>query len=215
MDPEMFKPSFRHNVLLLLIVCLCVSQVSTMLATLATTEHSVRLAVREELDAARSQFNQLFLARYSELRRVGQELGADRDFLAAAANAPALLQTLLENTIIRSMATHALYVAPDGEVQASAGPTDLSVLATTLHTGAFVRELEQDGQDAIIVRSTIDMAHSMGLEVVAEGVESARALALLREMDCDQGQGYLFCKPVDALTFEDWFRNQQAVANAA
>ncbi len=162
MDPEMFKPSFRHKVLLLLIVCLCVSQVSTMLATLATTEHSVRTAVREELDAARSQFNQLFLTRYSELRQLGQELGSDQDVLAAAANDPALLQTLLENTIIRSAATHALYVAPDGSVQASAGPTDLGVLAATFHTGAFALQ-------AVTVERKLYQAVALPLETLNGG----------------------------------------------
>ena len=55
----------------------------------------------------------------------------------------------------------------------------------------------------------------MGLEVVAEGIESEAALALLREMGCDQGQGFFFCKPVDAHSFEEWYRKQQAVADAA
>ncbi len=77
---------------------------------------------------------------------------------------------------------------------------------------SFVRELEQAGQDAIIVRSTIELAHSMGLEVVAEGVESEAALAILREMGCDHGQGYLFCKPLDAAAFEDWLRPRHAHA---
>jgi diguanylate cyclase (GGDEF)-like protein len=158
----MFKPGFRHKVLLLLIVCLCVSQVSTMLATLATTEHTLRVALREELDAARSQFNQIFLMRYSQLRQLGQNLGEDPAFLAAAANDPALLQTLLENTVIRSAATHALYVAPDGSVQAVAGPTDLSPLAATLHDEAFALQ-------AVTLERQLYQAVAMPLEKLNGG----------------------------------------------
>jgi diguanylate cyclase (GGDEF)-like protein len=158
----MFKPSFRQKVLSLLIVCLCVSQVSTMLATLASTEHSLRVAVREELDAARFQFNQLFLSRYSQLRQIGQELGADAEFVDAAANDPARLQTLLENAVIRSMATHALYIAPDGTIPAVAGPTDIGELAATLHASDLPVQ-------AVIVQRQLYQAVALPLENLAGG----------------------------------------------
>ena len=56
--------------------------------------------------------------------------------------------------------------------------------------------LDESSRDALLVKSTIDLAHSLGLKVVAEGVETPTALALLRGMGCDIAQGYLIGKPV-------------------
>lgn len=61
---------------------------------------------------------------------------------------------------------------------------------------SFVMHLEKDNDDAIIVRSTIDLAHNMGLTVVAEGVENQAACDILKEMGCDQLQGYFISRPV-------------------
>ena len=58
--------------------------------------------------------------------------------------------------------------------------------------------LAEVGDDAIIVRSTIDLAHNLGLKVVAEGVEDEAVLELLIEYGCDAAQGYLFGRPVAA-----------------
>jgi diguanylate cyclase (GGDEF)-like protein len=61
---------------------------------------------------------------------------------------------------------------------------------------SFVMGMESDVDDAKIVRSTIDLAHNMGLSVVAEGVESAGAWNLLRELGCDEAQGYHMSRPL-------------------
>jgi EAL domain-containing protein (putative c-di-GMP-specific phosphodiesterase class I) len=53
-----------------------------------------------------------------------------------------------------------------------------------------------DPRNRILVRSTVVMAHELGLEVVAEGVEDEAALDLLRDMGCDQIQGYLISRPL-------------------
>jgi diguanylate cyclase (GGDEF)-like protein/PAS domain S-box-containing protein len=63
---------------------------------------------------------------------------------------------------------------------------------------SFVRDMLIDEQDAIIVRSTIGLAHSLGLQVVAEGVEDDHTLAALRDFGCDLAQGYVLSKPVSA-----------------
>ncbi len=60
----------------------------------------------------------------------------------------------------------------------------------------FVRGVPEHGTNSAIVRAVISMAHSMGLEVVAEGVEDERQLQFLQALGCDFGQGYLFSKPV-------------------
>lgn len=66
---------------------------------------------------------------------------------------------------------------------------------------SFILTLDQSSRDALLVKSTIDLAHSLGLKVTAEGVETPTALALLRGMGCDIAQGYLIGRPValDAL----------------
>lgn len=69
---------------------------------------------------------------------------------------------------------------------------------------SFVIHMNEDDSDAMIVRSTIDLAHNLGLEVVAEGVESDEALALLRILDCDAAQGYFISRPLPAAALEEW-----------
>ena len=61
---------------------------------------------------------------------------------------------------------------------------------------SFVMDMLDDEQDAIIVRSTIGLAHSLGLRVVAEGVENTQTLERLREFGCDEAQGYVLSRPV-------------------
>jgi diguanylate cyclase (GGDEF)-like protein len=69
---------------------------------------------------------------------------------------------------------------------------------------SFVKSMENDADDAKIVRSTIDLAHNLGLTVVAEGVENARTWDMLRELNCDQAQGYHMGKPMPADAFANW-----------
>lgn len=65
----------------------------------------------------------------------------------------------------------------------------------------FVTQLTSSNRDPLIVRSTIDLAHALDMEVVAEGVETHAALALLTVMGCDMVQGFLISRPIprDAL----------------
>jgi EAL domain-containing protein (putative c-di-GMP-specific phosphodiesterase class I) len=61
----------------------------------------------------------------------------------------------------------------------------------------FVTQLTSSNRDPLIVRSTIDLAHALEMEVVAEGVETPAALALLTVMGCDIAQGFFISRPVD------------------
>ncbi len=62
--------------------------------------------------------------------------------------------------------------------------------------GSFIQRMDQEAADAAIVRSMIDLAHTLDLEVIAEWVANGRQSALLREMGCDLGQGYYFSEPL-------------------
>jgi len=77
----------------------------------------------------------------------------------------------------------------------------------------FITQLTSSNRDPLIVRSTIDLAHALEMEVVAEGVETPATLALLSVMGCDMIQGYLISRPIgfDALIR---FLNEQAHAAA-
>ena len=61
---------------------------------------------------------------------------------------------------------------------------------------AFVMTLEAGGKDALLVKSTVDLAHSLGMKVTAEGVETREGLAALQLMGCDLAQGYHIAKPM-------------------
>jgi diguanylate cyclase (GGDEF)-like protein/PAS domain S-box-containing protein len=62
---------------------------------------------------------------------------------------------------------------------------------------AFVRDLGHDADSAAIIRSIVALGHGLKMRIVAEGVETAAQLALLRELECDEYQGYLFSRPVE------------------
>jgi EAL domain-containing protein (putative c-di-GMP-specific phosphodiesterase class I) len=66
---------------------------------------------------------------------------------------------------------------------------------------SFVRELTADANDAAIVKAIIQMGHSLNLRVIAEGVESAEALAYLRALLCDEVQGFHFARPMEPEQF--------------
>ena len=69
---------------------------------------------------------------------------------------------------------------------------------------SFVIGMERDADDAKIVRSTIDLAHNLGLTVVAEGVENAAIWNLLHRQGCDEGQGYHMSRPLPSAQFAAW-----------
>jgi diguanylate cyclase (GGDEF)-like protein len=69
---------------------------------------------------------------------------------------------------------------------------------------SFVMSMVEDLDDAKIVRSTIALAHNLGLSVVAEGVENARVWGMLRELACDEAQGFHIGKPMPATDFYAW-----------
>ena len=75
---------------------------------------------------------------------------------------------------------------------------------------SFVLPMADDARAAALVASTIALAHSLGLRMVAEGVETEVAYAELKRLGCDQAQGFLVSRPVPAATLDDWLRNRRA-----
>ncbi|WP_025994663.1 EAL domain-containing protein [Pseudomonas viridiflava] len=76
---------------------------------------------------------------------------------------------------------------------------------------AFIREVTSNPQDAAIARAIIELAHSLDLKVIAEGVETPEQRAFLTENHCDQIQGYLVSKPLPLDELELYLRSSQGV----
>jgi len=77
---------------------------------------------------------------------------------------------------------------------------------------SFVQNICTDKEDEAIVRSTIDLAHSLGVTVVAEGVESDDVLESLRRLGCDVAQGFCLAHPAPAAEVTDWLRGRRSAA---
>jgi diguanylate cyclase (GGDEF)-like protein len=83
---------------------------------------------------------------------------------------------------------------------------------------SFVINMSTNPADTMIVRSTIDLGHNLGLQVVAEGIENQAVHDALRKLGCDVGQGYHLGRPMPAAEFEEWMdaraRGIPAIAGA-
>jgi diguanylate cyclase (GGDEF)-like protein len=77
---------------------------------------------------------------------------------------------------------------------------------------SFVQNIGSDGDDEAIVRSTIDLAHSLGVTVVAEGVESEDVLQRLRGLGCDLAQGFCLAHPAPADDVTEWLLGRRSEA---
>ena len=74
---------------------------------------------------------------------------------------------------------------------------------------SFVRELGVSSEDGALCQAIIVMAHSLGMQVIAEGIENLRQLRILQEMGCDFGQGYYFSPPLRTEDFVAWYQAWQ------
>jgi EAL domain-containing protein (putative c-di-GMP-specific phosphodiesterase class I) len=72
-----------------------------------------------------------------------------------------------------------------------------------------VNLIEEATDDGVIVRSTIDLGHNMGLKVVAEGVESLEGYGMLKRFGCDMAQGYFFSHPLPSPQLLAWMKESR------
>ena len=76
---------------------------------------------------------------------------------------------------------------------------------------SFVTNMASDKKDAAIAQAIVELAHLLGMKVVAEGVDSSDKIELLRNMQCDHLQGFYFAKPMDAGEFGRYVQKHPAV----
>ncbi len=74
---------------------------------------------------------------------------------------------------------------------------------------SFVKDILISDNDAVIVRATINLAHNLGLQVTAEGVENQEIMDRLKDYGCDIAQGYFMSNPLSVVDFDRWMRDSQ------
>ena len=79
---------------------------------------------------------------------------------------------------------------------------------------SFVCDIEQDERKRALVATMIKLSHDLGHRVVAEGVETADVVRVLREANCDEAQGYLYARPLAPEAFAEWMARQALEASA-
>ena len=118
----------------------------------------------------------------------------------------------LENTItkMRHLQADGIDFAMDdfGTGYSSLAKLKLLPLAQLKIDRAFIRDLATNPDDATIVKTIIAMGHTLGLEIVAEGVETKEQLGFLQQNGCNLSQGYLFNPPLSAVDFTSWWNTE-------
>ena len=74
---------------------------------------------------------------------------------------------------------------------------------------SFVLNMLKNSSDEAIVRSTIELAHNLGMRAIAEGVEDQATLDRLRELGCDQAQGYYMGRPMPLAELHEWLATSE------
>ena len=84
---------------------------------------------------------------------------------------------------------------------------------------SFIARLTENPEGETLIRTLVQLGKALAIETTAEGIERQRELSVLREEQCDSGQGFLFARPLDAAAtaafLDDWPRTQAAAYAAA
>jgi diguanylate cyclase (GGDEF)-like protein/PAS domain S-box-containing protein len=133
------------------------------------------------------------------LSRILSSTGLDPRYLELEMTESLLLQNADENiAMLRKLGQDGVRIAVDdfGTGYSSLAYLRQLPIDTLKIDRSFVRDLESDPEDAAIIQAVVAMAHSLGLLVTAEGVETRAQLEALARIGCDEYQGYLFSKPL-------------------
>ncbi|MDP2833561.1 MAG: EAL domain-containing protein [Pseudomonadota bacterium] len=154
-----------------------------------------------------------------QFRRAGLE-DSLRDILTATGLSPHLLELELTESVVMNQADATVAILTrlhDLGVRLSIDDfgTGYSSLAYLKRfpieklkvDQSFIRDLAHDANDAAIVRSIVGLAHSLGIGVIAEGVETREQLDFLRHLGCEEAQGNYFCRPLPPAEIEPMLRD--------
>ncbi|MBD2740274.1 EAL domain-containing protein [Coleofasciculus sp. FACHB-1120] len=149
------------------------------------------------------QFTQPHLA--PAIHQILEETGLDPGCLrleitesAVMENAESAIATLLE---LKKLGVQ-IYIDDFGTGYSSLSYLHRFPIDTLKIDRSFVGRMSSDSENWEIVRTIITLAHNLGLDVIAEGVETAEQLAQLRTLQCEYGQGYFFSRPLDVVAVE-------------
>lgn len=148
--------------------------------------------------------------------RVLSDTGLEARYLDLEITESLLMHNLNENiAVLRQLADCGAQISMDdfGTGYSSLSSLKLFPIHKLKIDRSFVRDVVDDGDDAEIVRSIVAMAHSLRLQINAEGVETRAQLEFLQKMGCDEYQGFLFSKPIPAGDFEALFKRSASRAS--
>ncbi len=162
-----------------------------------------QLPLTISVNLSSKQFTQPHLA--LEIHQILQETGLDAGSLrleitesAVMENAEAAIATLLQ---LKKLGVQ-IYIDDFGTGYSSLSYLHRFPIDTLKIDRSFVGRMSSDNENWEIVRTIVTLAHNLGLDVVAEGVETAEQLAQLRTLQCEYGQGYFFSRPLDVAAVE-------------
>jgi diguanylate cyclase (GGDEF)-like protein/PAS domain S-box-containing protein len=158
--------------------------------------------------------------RHNLIESIGEALlatGFDPNFLEIELTESMLIEdTLATARILRALSGLGISIAID---DFGTGHSSLTYLKrfdvdTLKIDRSFVRDMPEDPEDSAIASAVIALAHSLNLNVVAEGVETLSQMEFLIERGCDEMQGYLLSRPLEAEAFCLWFAEREALTAA-
>jgi EAL domain-containing protein (putative c-di-GMP-specific phosphodiesterase class I) len=136
------------------------------------------------------------------ISRILSSTGLDPRCLELEMTESLLIQNADENiAVLRKLGDEGVRIAVDdfGKGYSSLSYLRQLPIDTLKIDRSFVRDIEHDSEDVAIIQAIVSMAHSLGLQVTAEGVETRGQLDALARLGCDQYQGYLFSRPLPAV----------------
>jgi diguanylate cyclase (GGDEF)-like protein/PAS domain S-box-containing protein len=168
---------------------------------------SIRIAV----NVSGKQFLRIGLT--AEIARAIEEYGIRADLLEIEITESTLMSAVSEtNLILRELKALGIRIAVDdfGTGYCSLAYLKRFPIDTLKIDSAFIRDITVDSDDAAITAAIINMAHSLKLRVVAEGVETIEQIEFLRDHRCDEIQGFYVSRPVSAADMETLVRAHTA-----
>lgn len=142
-----------------------------------------------------------------------EKIGLDPKYLELELTESILLQTEVTSLVLNEFAKLGVQLSLD---DFGTGYSSLSYLKKLpirklKIDQSFVRGIAKESSDREIIKAIINMAHSLQIRVNAEGIETEEELNFLRDLGCDEGQGYLFCHPLPAEELTDFFTKRRAM----